>query len=267
MAATRSHSARTPAPRVRRPASADRERIDRLRGPRRRPGGSDGCLRTGAAQALRRRLRGRRHRRRDRQDGRVQRLPLRPGWASLLHEAEAGRADVGAPDGGRLPHAAPALPHLLRRQVFLVPAHGEGRPRPARALRVVPLCALLPLGAAQARPEGGDLRGLGDRPLRQAPLRRFLPLLHAEALGHPGDRDPLPLGSAADQELLPLEGRTDDPRAQARRRHDPDRGVQVPAPRAGAAVGAPAAPARERLRRPGRVEAPLSSRSSTRTAR
>ncbi len=164
---------------------------------------------------------------------------------------------MGAPDGRRLPHAAPALAHLLRRQVLLVSAHGEGRPRPARALRVVPLCALVSLGAAQARPEGRDLRGLGDRALRQAPLRRLLPLLHAEALGHPGDRDPLPLGGTADQELLPLEGRPDDPRPQARRRHDADRGVQVPAPRAGAAVGAPAASPRERVRRPGRVEAPL----------
>ena len=80
------------------------------------------------------------------------------------------------------------------RQVLLLSAHGQGRRRAPRPPRVRAVRALLSLGAAQARPEGRDLRGLGDRTLRQAPLRRVLPLLHGEGLGHPGLRDPVARG-------------------------------------------------------------------------
>ena len=72
--------------------------VDRLRRARRRAGRADrqrtcSALAGGRAIVFEADGAGRRHR----QDGRVQRLPLRPRRPSLLHEAEAGRAPVGGP--------------------------------------------------------------------------------------------------------------------------------------------------------------------------
>ena len=38
---------------------------------------------------------------------------------------------------------------------------------------------------------------------------------YTQGVGDPGNRDPLAVGYPADQELLPLESRVDDPRPQA----------------------------------------------------
>ena len=132
-----------------------------------------------------------------------------------------------------------AVAHLLQGQVLLLPADREGRRGAARARRVGALRALVLLEPAEPRPRARrDLRGLGDGPLRPAALRRLLPLLHGEGLGDPGLGDPVGVGGAADQELLALARAADDPRAAAQARHDPDRGVPLPAARPGPDVGA-----------------------------
>ena len=59
----------------------------------------------------------------------------------------------------------------------------------------------------------------------------------AEGMGDPRLGDPVALGGAAHQELLPLPGGAHDPRPPPRPRHDADRGVPLPAARARPDVG------------------------------
>ena len=96
------------------------------------------------------------------------RLPLRPRRSPVLHEDQAGRAPLGAPDGRRLPDAAPAVADLLQRSLLLVPADGEGRRRQARPRRVGALRALVPVGAPHAPAARRHVRGMGHRAVRRA---------------------------------------------------------------------------------------------------
>ncbi len=110
------------------------------------------------------RLRGRRHRRRHRQDGRVQRLPLRSRRPPFLHEVRAGAAPVGGDARRRVARPAAALAHLLRREVPRVPAPGPGRRRPPRRPGVGAVLALvLSQPPFAVPPRDRDVRGLGDR--------------------------------------------------------------------------------------------------------
>ena len=138
------------------------------------PAGLTAAYVLGAARRSGGRLRGRRHRRRHREDGRVQRLPLRPRRPPLLHEVRAGAAPVGGDARRRAARAPAALAHLLRREVLRVPAAGPGRRRAARRRRVGAVLALvLPQPAVAVAPRDRDVRGLGhDAELRHAALRR-----------------------------------------------------------------------------------------------
>ena len=136
---------------VREPPAGGARGFGRHRHPRGRSRRADGCVHSRSARAARGGLRGGRDGRRDRKDGRVRRLPLRPRRPPVLHEARASSAAVGGDARRGVPDPTTALPDLLRRQVLRLPAHRQGRRRPARALGVDALRALVPLGAARHR--------------------------------------------------------------------------------------------------------------------
>ena len=207
-------------------------------GPRGRTGGPDvgldACPRRGAGH----RVRGRWDGRRDREDGRVRRLPVRPRRPSLLHQARAGAAALGGDARLRASDPPAAVADLLPRPLLQLPAAGTGRlPRPRRG-RVRDERLLVPLLAPQA-PAGapGDVRGLGRQPVRPPPVRRLLSLLHREGLGHPRLRDPGRVGGPEDPGVQLLARDLQHPRDEAGGASDADRGVPLPAARPRADVG------------------------------
>ena len=175
-----------------------------------------------------------------RQDGRVQRLPLRPRRPPLLHEARSrSQQPLGGDARRRVPDPAAPLAHLLRRQVLRLPAHAR-RTSSARLglVRVARAARSRTSGAGAIAPTEAEtfeewVTTRFGRRLYDAFFRSYT----EKVWGIPGLGDPLAVGGAADQELLARQGDPDHARPAARARDDADRGVPLPAARARARCG------------------------------
>ena len=156
--------------------------------------------------AGRRRVRGRQPGRRDREDGRARRLPLRPRRPPLLHQGAVGAGAVGGDARRRVPAPPAALPDLLPRRLLRLPAARRGRRPPPRRRRVDPLPGSYVAAKMRRAEPPQTFEDWVTRPLRPPALRRLLPDVHREGLGHPRQRDPGRVGGAADPEPLALDG-------------------------------------------------------------
>ena len=112
------------------------------------------------ARAAGDRARGRRVGRRDRQDGRVRRLSLRPRRASLLHQAAAGQAPLGGDARRRAADPSAAVADLLPRQVLRLPARRPGGLSRSRRDRIGALRGVV------SGTRGGGCAACGRRPSR-----------------------------------------------------------------------------------------------------
>ncbi len=97
----------------------------------------------GQANRSARRLRGRGPGRRDRQDGRARRLPLRPRRASLLHEVDRGGHALARGARRRVPAAPADVADLLEQPLPRLPAARPRRDPQARAGRADALPGVL----------------------------------------------------------------------------------------------------------------------------
>ena len=213
-------------------------RVSRDRHPRRRAGRTDRGVHPRSSWTTWSGVRGGRHGRGHRQDDRVQRLPLRSWRSQVLHQAPARPEAVGGNARRRVPDAAPALTHLLRRQVLRLSDHGQGRRRAAGALGVrpaarSPISGLRATGTTRPTPSRSGSRrdsGGGSTTRSSARTRRrcgAFPGSQIRSLWAAQRIKNFSLGRA----ILTILGFGQG------QRHDADRGVPLPAPRAGPDVG------------------------------
>ena len=152
---------------------------------------------------------------------------------------------------------------------FAYPLQADGRRRAARHRRVARCAPLLPVDSrrrAQPRPE--DVRGLGDDALRPAPVRRVLPLVHARRSG--ASRAPRSRPQWAAQRIKDFslaKAILSDRSASAASDDDADRGVPLPAARAGPDVGGASRTASRSAGIPVQLNQPVRRRSSHRDDR
>ena len=165
-------------------------------------------------------------------------VPLRPRRPPVLHEARPGAAPLGA-------DARATSSSSARGSRGSTTAASTSRTRSAprtscaasASIETLRCARLVHRGPAAPRRAPVTFEDWVTAPLRPPALQRVLPRVHREGLGDPGERDPGRVGGPADPQPVVLDRPDLRARPQADARDEPDRGVPLPAPRAGPDVG------------------------------